>query len=157
MAGERPGHTLGVTGLVHEAWLRLRPENPAENDPAARAAFLKAAAGAMRRALVDHARRRGRLKRGGGRGREPLGDPAAPGRPPDEALAVHEALGRLAADDLLAAELVELRYFAGCTLEEAAAAAGVSRATAARRWAYARARLRCDLGPPPTSDRPENP
>ena len=108
--------------------------------------FFAAAAEAMRRILVENARRRGRQKRGGGRARvELLEADLAVDDPPDEVLAVDEALERLAAEDPQAAELVKLRYFAGLTVEEAAGALGLSRATAYRHWAYARAWVRCEV------------
>jgi RNA polymerase sigma factor (TIGR02999 family) len=108
--------------------------------------FFAAAAEAMRRILVENARRRGRQKRGGGRARaELLEADLAVDDPPDEVLAVDEALERLAAEDPQAAELVKLRYFAGLSVEEAARALGLSRATAYRHWTYARAWVRCEV------------
>jgi RNA polymerase sigma factor (TIGR02999 family) len=100
----------------------------------------------MRRILVENARRRGRQKRGGGRARaELLEADLAVDDPPDEMLAVDDALERLAAEDRQAAELVKLRYFAGLSVEEAAQALGMSRATAYRHWTYARAWVRCEV------------
>ncbi len=133
---------MQATALVHEAWLRLG----ADNQPAweNRAHFFAAAAEAMRRILIDAARRRHARKHGGGLERVDVADPAveiaAPGRD-EELLAVHESLDRLAAEDPRKAELVKLRYFAGMTLEQAADALGVSVPTAKRDWAYARAWL----------------
>jgi RNA polymerase sigma factor (TIGR02999 family) len=140
MAGETPGQTLQATALVHEAWLRLGGDRqPAWQN---QAHFFAAAAEAMRRILVDRARRRKSLRRGGGAERvdldfievaEPVND--------DELLAVHEALDRLAAHDPEKAELVKLRFFAGLTFQEAALALALTPTTAKRHWAYARAWL----------------
>ncbi|WP_145278322.1 ECF-type sigma factor [Tautonia plasticadhaerens] len=139
---ELPGQTLEATALVHEAYLRLvgpsgggRWEN--------RGHFFAAAAEAMRRILVEAARRKASLKRGGGLDRvdrDPA-DVAAPGRP-EELLAVDEALGLLAEADPQAAELVKLRYFAGLSMADAASVLGLSTRSAERTWAYARAWLR---------------
>lgn len=137
MANEASGHTLQATALVHEAWLRLVGSN--ERGWKNRAHFFAAAAEAMRRILVEHARRKKSLKRGGGAEREELDESAvALAAPPDELLAVHEALDALAGQDPQAAELVKLRYFVGMTMEEAAAAMGLSTRTAERLWTYAR-------------------
>lgn len=147
LARERPGQTLQPTALVHEAYLRLvdgREEALWEN----RGHFFAAASESMRRILVEQARRRHRLKRGAGFRRVPLreadgvnvGVGVDPARDED-ILALDEALDRLEAEDPAKAELVKLRVFAGLTLEEAAAALGISRATASRRWSYARAWL----------------
>jgi RNA polymerase sigma factor (TIGR02999 family) len=145
LAAEAPGHTLNPTALVHEAYLRLVQGAPA-GDWKGRAYFYAAAAEAMRRILVESARRRAADKRGGKRTRVPLAD-ADPGYAPADAelLAIDEALDRLAAEDPAAARFVQLRYFAGLTAEEAAEALGLSRSTAYAHWAYARARLRCLL------------
>jgi RNA polymerase sigma factor (TIGR02999 family) len=137
MAREQPGHTLQPTALVHEAWLRLGDQS-FEN----RAHFFGAAAEAMRRILVESARRKLAARRGG---REALLDVdaieiTAPA-PEDELLAVHEALDRLAAHHAEKAELVKLRYFAGLSIAEAALALGISERTAKRHWTYARAWL----------------
>jgi RNA polymerase sigma factor (TIGR02999 family) len=144
MAGEASGHTLQPTALVHEAWLRLAGTHPQtwEN----RAHFFGAAAEAMRRILVDHARRKQSLKRGGGRQREELTDSLlVVTAPPDEILAVHEALNELAREDALAAELVKLRYFVGMTMEEAALALGMRKRTAEDLWTYARVWLHREI------------
>lgn len=138
MACERPGHTLQPTALVHEAWIRLgdaRFEN--------RAHFFGAAAEAMRRILVERARRRHREKRGAGAEHLDVEDLeiVAPTTNDDELLAIHEALDRLAVRDARKAELVKLRYFACLSFEEAADVLGISVPTAHRDWAYARAWL----------------
>ena len=145
LAGEAPGQTLQATALVHEAYLRLvEPDGARRWD--SRGHFFAAAAEAMRRILVENARRRGRQKRGGGRARvELLEGDLVVDDPPEEVLVVDEALERLAAEDPEAAALVKLRYFAGLSVEEAAEALGLSRATAYRHWAYARAWVRCEI------------
>jgi len=137
MAAERAGHTLQPTALVHEAWLRLGDVG-FEN----RAHFFGAAAEAMRRILVERARRRQCAKHGNGQDNVDL-DGVEIAAPVDgeELLAVHEALDRLAEHDLRKAQLVKLRYFAGLSFEEAAALLGVSVPTAKRDWSYARAWL----------------
>jgi RNA polymerase sigma factor (TIGR02999 family) len=141
MAGESPGHTLQPTALVHEVWLRLAGSGPQQWQN--RAHFFGAAAEAMRRILVDHARRKQSLKRGAGAVREELHDSVLVlTAPPDELLAVHEALDEFAAVDPQAAELVKLRYFVGMTMEEAALALGLSKRTAEGLWTYARVWLR---------------
>jgi RNA polymerase sigma factor (TIGR02999 family) len=145
MAAEPSGHTLDATALVHEAYLRLA--GPAGDARFAnRAHFFAAAAEAMRRILVDHARRRHAAKRGGGV--RAAFDPTQLPAPCHDAevLAVDDALDRLAATEPRAAELVKLRYFAGMTVPEAAAALGVSARTVDAWWAYARAWLEADLG-----------
>ena len=144
LARERP-QTLQATDLVHEAYLRLVGDDQDESKRQSwdsRAHFFAAAAESMRRILTDRARRRGRLKHGGGRERFSLqeGD-AAVDSPGVDVLALDEALTKLAAEDSVKADLVKLRYFAGLTVEEAAGTLGVSRATADRYWAYARAWL----------------
>lgn len=152
MAGSPPGYTLQPTALVHEAWLRL-----AGGDGRARFAdrthFFATAAEAMRHILIDRARRKKALRHGGGRQRVDLDELqlVAPADD-DEVLAVHEALERLEAADPAKAELVKLRYFAGLTIEETAAALGISEPTAKRRWALARAWLltEIDLHPGPS-------
>ncbi len=144
LARERP-QTLQATDLVHEAYLRLVGDDQDESKRQSwdsRAHFFAAAAESMRRILTDRARRRGRLKHGGGRERFSLqeGDAAAEA-PGIDVLALDEALTKLAEEDSVKADLVKLRYFAGLTVEEAAGTLGVSRATADRYWAYARAWL----------------
>lgn len=145
MARESLGQTLDATALVHEAYLRL-----VDGDDARRwtsgAHFYFAAAEAMRRILVDRARQRQSLKRGGDRGRTSLdcNKIPAPERSGD-LLAVDDALIRLAAKDARKAKLVELRYFAGLTLDQAAAVLGIAPATADRDWAFARAWLHREL------------
>jgi RNA polymerase sigma factor (TIGR02999 family) len=140
MANELSGHTLQATALVHEAYLRLVGN---EQDAwANRAHFFGAAAEAMRRILIDHARRRRALRHGGGKERVPIEELsiAAPADD-DELLAVHEALEKLADHDPRKAELVKLKYFAGLTTEDAADVLGLSVPTAKRHWAYTRAWL----------------
>jgi RNA polymerase sigma factor (TIGR02999 family) len=141
LAQEAPGNTLQATALVHEAYLRL-VGSPVPQRWDGRRHFFGAAAEAMRRILVESARRRHSQKRGGGMAREPLEalEVAAP-QAPDELLALDEALGELNAADPGAAELVKLRYFAGLSIPEAAEILGVSPRTADRLWAYARAWL----------------
>jgi RNA polymerase sigma factor (TIGR02999 family) len=141
LAQEKPGQTLPPTALVHEAYLRLvgPGEGPSWDG---RAHFFAAAAEAMRRILVESARRKRRLKRGGGRQRLDLAQvEAVADAPSEDLLALDEALDLLAEEDAAKAELVKLRFFAGLTVEEAARCLGVSRATADRHWAYARAWL----------------
>jgi RNA polymerase sigma factor (TIGR02999 family) len=141
MAQESPGHTLQPTALVHEAWLRMVGDgNPKF---AGRAHFFAVAAEAMRRILVDAARRKRSLKRGGAAEPVELEDShLIQNAPSEEMLAVNEALDLLAAENPTAADLVKLRYFVGMTMEEAAAALGLSLRTAGRLWTYARAWLR---------------
>jgi RNA polymerase sigma factor (TIGR02999 family) len=140
LAGEAPGHTLQATALVHEAWLRLVGDEAKHWDH--RGHFFAAAAEAMRRILVESARRKQRLKHGGGWQRVPEDALIAPELLlDDDVLAVDEALTEFAAESPDKAQLVKLRYFAGLSESDAAAALGISRATAARWWAYARAWL----------------
>ncbi|MBI3851030.1 MAG: sigma-70 family RNA polymerase sigma factor [Verrucomicrobia bacterium] len=140
MAQEAPGNTLQPTALVHEAWLRLAGnQNQHWNS---RNHFFMAAAEAMRRILIEHARQKSRLKRGGDRQRVPLEElDLAVNADSETLLLVEDALARLNADDPVKARLVELRFFTGLTLEEAAQVLGVSTPTAKRYWAYARAWL----------------
>jgi RNA polymerase sigma factor (TIGR02999 family) len=141
MANERPGQTFQATALVHEAYLRLVDTEMVQHWNS-RGHFFAAAAQAMRNILVDNARRKQREKHGGGRHREAL-DENMPA-PPDDAedlLALDEALCRLAAEDAEAARIVQLRYYAGLSIEEAAQALGISRAYAYRQWTFARAWL----------------
>ena len=140
MAHEAPGQTLQATALVHEAWLRLGGDDQPEWQN--RAHFFAAAAEAMRRILIDNARRKNYLRHGGGAERVSLdGLELAARMDDDQLLALHEALDRLAAHDAVKAELVKLRFFAGLTLEQAAEVLGFSAPTAKRHWAYARAWL----------------
>jgi len=140
MSREKPGQTLQATALVHEAWLRLVGHG---NDRwEGRRHFFAAAAEAMRRILIDSARRKQSVRHGGGMQRMELGElQVAAGAPDEELLAVDEALNAFAAHDPRKAELVKLRYFVGLTLEEAANTLGLSERTAKRDWAYARAWL----------------
>jgi RNA polymerase sigma factor (TIGR02999 family) len=141
MAREAPGHTLQPTALVHEAWMRMFG-NDAQRFQG-RAHFFSAAAEAMRRILVESARRRRSLKRGGGAQHVELEESRVfQPMPSDEMLAVDEALDLLAAKDPTAADLVKLKYFVGMNMEEAAAALGLSLRNAERIWTYARAWLR---------------
>lgn len=143
---EKPGQTLQATALVHEAFLRLVDVETGQQWNS-RGHFFCAAAEAMRRILVEQARRKNRARHAGGRQRQDLPDVAVPGTvEPDTILAVHDALTDLAEKDAAAAEVVKLHFFAGLTLEETAEAMGVSRATVYRDWAYARACLRLALG-----------
>jgi RNA polymerase sigma factor (TIGR02999 family) len=146
LAQEKPGQTLQATALVHEAYLRL-VEGTEARDWNSRRHFFAAAAEAMRRILVEQARRKHRHKHGGGRQRVPL-DEAQPARRDQaaEVLAIHDALDRLAAEEPEAAQLVQLRYFAGLSVEEAAEALGLPRSTAYVHWSYAKASLRVLLG-----------
>jgi RNA polymerase sigma factor (TIGR02999 family) len=143
MASENPGHTLDATALVHEAYLRLI----GDQHFAGKAHFFAAAAEAMRRVLVNHARDRNRLKRGGRRNRVNLDRLTGPtGATDDDLLELDDALDRLANEFPVAAELVKLRFFAGMTLGDAAQALGIPRRTADRHWAFARAWLADALG-----------
>lgn len=144
LAHEGSGQTLDATALVHEAYMRLvDKDKPPHWD--CRGHFFAAAAEAMRRILVDNARRKQRLKHGGGRVREPERDIAGP-QVPEQLLAVDAALDRLATVSAQAAELVKLRYFAGFSNAEAASLLGISPRKAQQVWAYARAWLREELG-----------
>jgi RNA polymerase sigma factor (TIGR02999 family) len=163
LAHEKPGQTLQPTALVHEAYLRLVADGeasaPRELSWNSRGHFFGAAAEAMRRILVERARRRKHRKRGGDRRRVGLEEQHEPlASPPEERLALEEdilaldeALPRLAEQDPEAAQVVQLHFFAGLSIEQSAEALGVSRATAYRQWAYARSWLRCALekGPEP--------
>jgi RNA polymerase sigma factor (TIGR02999 family) len=141
LAQEKPGQTLQATALVHEAYLRLVDTEKVRRWES-RGHFFIAAAEAMRRILVENARRKGRLKRGGGQRRIDLDDPRLGYTEPiDELLAVDEALEQLAHEDPQAAQLVKLRYFGGLSIEDAAEIVGISRSTAYEHWAYARAWL----------------
>jgi RNA polymerase sigma factor (TIGR02999 family) len=140
MAAESPDHTLQATALVHEAYLRLVDGAGAKRWDC-RGHFFAAAAEGMRRILVEQARRRHRLKHGGGRRQVAVADVAAPG-PDDDLVALDEALTLLAAEDSVAAKAVELRYFAGLGHDEVAIALGISVYEARQKWTYARAWLR---------------
>jgi RNA polymerase sigma factor (TIGR02999 family) len=144
MAGESTGHTLQPTALVHEAWLRLVGSNSAGWDN--RGHFFAAAAESMRRILVEHARRKQSLKRGAGAERLELDESVLVlAAPPDELLAVHDALEKLAAEDNTSADLVKRRYYVGMTMEEAAAAQGLPKRTAENLWTYARVWLHREI------------
>jgi RNA polymerase sigma factor (TIGR02999 family) len=147
LAQEKPGQTLEATALVHEAYLRLLG-NSAESYWDSRGHFFAAAAEAMRRILLNHARDRQRLKRGGGRKRLDL-DRIEIAQDTDDGqlIALDEALAQLAVEDPGAAQLVNLRFFAGLTLKEAADSLGLALRTAERQWAYARAWLFARLRP----------
>jgi RNA polymerase sigma-70 factor (ECF subfamily) len=142
---ERIGHTLQPTALVHEAYLRLVDQNRA--DWQNRAQFMGVAAQLMRRILVDYARERAAAKRGGGAVRidEEGFDLGATPRQSEEVLAVDEALARLSEMDPQQAQIVEMRYFGGLSVEEAAEALGISPLTVKRDWAIAKAWLRSEL------------
>lgn len=144
LAREKPGHTLQATALVHEAYLRL-VESEKTRDWDSRGHFFAAAANAMQRILVDQARRKHSLKRGGAMQRIDLEDVSqlvgSDDRAAEDLLALDEALRAFEAEDPLKARLVQLRYFAGLSLAEAAAALGLSLATAKRHWVYARSWL----------------
>jgi RNA polymerase sigma factor (TIGR02999 family) len=151
LAHEQPGQTLQATALVHQAYLRLveRPHGEATDEAPwdNRGHFFAAMAEAMRRILVENARRRARVRHGGGRRRVEFDDQAMPVRlPADEILALDEALTKLAEEDPEAAQVVQLHFFGGLSIEQAAVALEVSRATAYRQWRYARAWLRCAIG-----------
>ena len=144
LSHESPGQTLQATALVHEAYLRLVGDGPRSWD--SRGHFFVAAAEAMRRILVDNARRKKSLKRGGGRQRVDLSDvDLAVEQGGGELVALDEALVKLSETDIAVAELVKLRYFAGLSIEQAAEALGISRRTAVDHWAYARAWLRREM------------
>ena len=139
MAAEKPGHTLNATALVHEAYLRLVGDQQFENQ----GHFFAAAAVAMRRILVNHARDRKRLKRVGGRLRVELLDQIGSlPEDPDLVLSLDELLTRLGVEDALAARVAQLHLFGGLSVEKAGDALGLSRAVAYRNWKYARAWLR---------------
>jgi RNA polymerase sigma factor (TIGR02999 family) len=145
LAQESPAQTLQATALVHEAYLRLVDDEKARQWDS-RGHFFAAAAEAMRRILVDRARAKGREKRGGKLKKLNIDAiDLATTATPDQLLAIDEALAKLALDDPAAARLVELRYFAGLTVEEAGKASGISTATAYRHWNYARAWLHSEL------------
>jgi RNA polymerase sigma factor (TIGR02999 family) len=144
LAKESPGQTLQATALVHEAYLRLLGDEGQTWQ--SRGHFFAAAAEAMRRILIENARRKHRLKRGGDRERVDLQDaePAVEG-PCDDLIALDEAIEKLARLDKVKADLVKLRFFAGLTGEQAAEALGISHNTADRYWAYARSWLHLEI------------
>lgn len=159
LSRERPGQTLQATALVHEAYLRLLGAD-AHWDSSAH--FFAAASEAMRRILVEAARRKARLKHGGGLKSHPLDEADAIVLPDStDLIALDEALGRLAERDALKARLVKLRYFAGLTVAQAARMLGISRATADRYWNFARAWLYYEImkgeDSPPAAPPPEAP
>jgi RNA polymerase sigma factor (TIGR02999 family) len=144
MANEKVGQTLQPTALVHEAWLRLVGDGHQQWN--SRGHFFAAAAEAMRRILIDAARRKNSQRRGAGLERVDIDDlQLVLERPAEEILAVDEALDKLGKEDPIAAELVKLRYFVGMPLSEAAEALGISPRTADRIWAYARTWLRVEI------------
>jgi RNA polymerase sigma factor (TIGR02999 family) len=144
LAHETPGQTLQPTALVHEAYLRLVGEEHGQHWDS-RGHFFAAAAEAMRRLLVDLARRKHAVRHGGGRRRLPLAEFHRVTESPQDLLDLDDALTRLAAEEPAKARLVQLRFFAGLSAPEAAAALGVSVATAERWWAYARTWLFSEL------------
>lgn len=157
LASEHPGHTLQPTALVHEAYLRLvgTPEGdgPFKGAWAGKSHFFAAASEAMRRILIESARRKMRVKRGGDRRRERI-DPDQLAEPElaDDLIALDSALTKLEAVEPGVAGLVKLRYFGGLTLKEAAATIGIAPRTADAHWAYARAWLLAEMRGPETSD-----
>jgi RNA polymerase sigma factor (TIGR02999 family) len=154
LAQEKPGQTLQATALVHEAYLRLVGKSGARDQEGvkwnSRGHFFGAAAEAMRRIVVEQARHRGRLKRGGQRQRVDLDSACSIQEPPSlDILALDEALTKLAATEPAKADLVKLRFFAGLTMPQAADALGVSLATAERYWTFAKAWLHSEIADPP--------
>jgi RNA polymerase sigma factor (TIGR02999 family) len=146
LAQEKPGQTLGATALVHEVYLRLVDTDRVQHWNS-RGHFFVAAAESMRRILVETARRKQQIGRGGDRQRVPFDDLQIPAdAPSDDILALDESLARLEEHDPIAARLVKLRYFAGMTMAQAADALGISLRTAERNWTYARTWLHRDLG-----------
>lgn len=153
LAQEKPGQTLQATALVHEAYLRLvgtqpMPDADGQGPWDNRGHFFAAAAEAMRRILVDNARRKARPKHGGDRRRVDLDEDLVIADPPDDLLALDQALAKLAGEAPRKAELVKLRFFAGLTIPEAARMLGISTATAERYWSYARVWLYAELHEP---------
>jgi RNA polymerase sigma factor (TIGR02999 family) len=145
LANEKPGHTLQATALVHEAYLRLVNVEQVQHWNG-RGHFFMAAAEAMRRILVENARRKGQVGRGGGLRRVPIDEAEMVADvPSEELLALDDSLRRLELQDAGAATLVKLRYFAGMTMSQAAAALGMSLRTAERNWTYARSWLHRDV------------
>ncbi len=157
LAHQAPGHTLQPTALVHEAYLRLVDQGSGEGTGAdrweSRAHFFAVAARAMRHILIDHARGKKRLKRGGDLRRVPLSGvevPESEGAEGPDLVAIDEALERLAAHDPVSARVVEMRFFGGMDERAVAAVLGVTDRTVRRHWAYARAWLARELGRPKT-------
>jgi RNA polymerase sigma factor (TIGR02999 family) len=144
IAWEKPGQTLEATALVHEAYLRLVDGDKAQSWDC-RGHFFAAAAEAMRRILVENARRKKRSKHGGDRRRVDLDSRISFDPEPEELVAMDGALARLAIEDAQAAELVKLHFFAGLAIEKSGELLGLSRASAYRLWAYARAWLRAEI------------
>jgi len=145
MAQEKPGQTLQATALVHEAYVKLVDVERAQHWDS-RGQFFAAAAEAMRRILVDAARTRHSLRRGGDRQREPLSAVLVENAGPDvDLLALDEAVTNLEQENSLAADVLKLRYFCGMTIAETADSLDISHATVERHWAYARARLHAEL------------
>jgi RNA polymerase sigma factor (TIGR02999 family) len=142
LAQESPGQTLQPTALVHEAFMRLIGDSGSDKAWNHKGHFFAAAAEAMRRILIESARRKGRQRHGGGRGRINL-EQFEPNveQNPDDLLDLDDAVGRLRAEDAIAANIAQLRLFAGLSVEEASSALGIPRATAFRHWTYARAWL----------------
>ena len=150
LANENPGQTLQPTALVHEAFIRLVGSQQPQHWRS-RSHFFAAAAEAIRRILIDVARRRRRVKHGGSRQRVALDDVAAPSRMSvEDLLAVDEALEKLTQESPRRAELVKLRFYAGMSIPEAAQALGISHATAERYWTYAKCWLLAELRDPAT-------
>ena len=148
LSREKPGQTLQPTALVHEAYLRLAGTEG--RNWRSRTHFFAAAAEAMRRILIENARRKHRMKRGGCRQKVDLDEAAAfVEGPSEDILALDEALTTLAREEPVIADLVKLRYFAGLTLEQAAEVLGISRRTATRHWTFARAWLYRHITEPP--------
>jgi RNA polymerase sigma factor (TIGR02999 family) len=149
LAQEKPGQTLQATALVHEAYLRLVGSgdcSPSDQQLwKSRGHFFAAAAEAMRRILVENARRKQRLRHGGQRRRVSFNDLPAVERSPEDLVVLDDALSRLTLEDPAAADLVKLRFYAGLSVEEAADSLVISRAQGYRHWNYARAWLRCAL------------
>ena len=147
LADERAGQTLDATALVHEAYVRLvDSESPQRWD--SRRHFYAAASEAMRRILIENARRKASIRRGGGRERRQLNEAEISAEEADQELVeLDEALGQLSESDPEAAELVKLRFFAGLSMKQAADVLGVSQRTAYYTWAYARSWLRCAMQP----------
>jgi RNA polymerase sigma factor (TIGR02999 family) len=145
LADEKPGQTLDATALVHQAYVRLAGSDPQQPWNGS-GHFFAAAAEAMRRILVENARRKRRIRHGGGRKRLDLDETQlADGKTDERILIVHEALDKLALEEKEVAEVVKLRFFVGMTIQQAAAALGISVRSANRHWAYARAWLRESL------------